>query len=96
MSLDKVEPNHEDNDVHCVLPQPNASVTCHYCKASTEGCKLVRCKNGNCGLCYCRKCLTGQYKYSKRAAKALPTPTWKCPRCTNKCVCREYDLVLIL
>ncbi len=66
-----------------------AALRCHYCGRSFEGSKMASCRSPLCHEFYCRKCLTGQYKYSKKAARMLPTPTWKCPRCTNKCMCSK-------
>jgi len=66
------------------------SAACHCCSKVSEPQKLVKCRDSNCGSFYCRKCLTGQYKYSKKAARLLPTATWRCPQCTSKCMCKKY------
>lgn len=75
---------------------PNSSpefYRCHYCAVQLDKSVVVRCKDSSCGMSYCRPCLTKQYKYSKKAAKQLPTATWRCPKCTGKCYCLKYSCI---
>eukprot|EP00829_Urostomides_striatus_P021635 TRINITY_DN974_c0_g3_i2.p2 TRINITY_DN974_c0_g3~~TRINITY_DN974_c0_g3_i2.p2 ORF type:complete len:103 (-),score=9.11 TRINITY_DN974_c0_g3_i2:273-581(-) len=63
---------------------------CHNCGKPFPEKMIVKCKNINCTLGFCRMCLTRHYKFSKKAARFLPTKNWKCPKCTNKCRCSQY------
>ena len=56
---------------------------CHICNTDAN---LVTCMVEERNA-FCRTCLTGKYKYSKPVAKKLPSRTWKCPICTQKCKC---------
>jgi len=61
--------------------------TCHYCNKKLSANSFAKCKVTGCGKQFCRKCLTSKYKFSKLKAAQLPTPLWKCPSCTFKCLC---------
>jgi len=61
--------------------------TCHYCNKEFSSSSLSKCKIVECGKMFCRRCLTSKYKFSKLKAAQLPTPCWKCPSCTYKCLC---------
>ena len=67
------------------------TINCHSCSMAYKLPKVARCRNPQCGEAFCRKCLSGRYKYSKKSAKQLPTSTWRCPKCTNKCLCKKYN-----
>lgn len=74
--------------VNCDNLNDCESTSCHQCGITS--CGLVRCTDGECGMSFCRPCLCRFYKFSKKAAKLLPTKTWKCPKCTLKCTCLKY------
>ncbi len=75
--------------------ETSAVFPCHSCEKLYEEKVLVRCRVTTCDLKYCRPCLSKVYKYSKEAAKDLPTATWKCPKCKNKCPCPRYAYFFI-
>jgi len=60
---------------------------CHCCYLNISERFIVKCLNPACQLYFCRPCLIRFYKYSRKIAKCLPSPTWKCPCCSNKCQC---------
>ena len=64
---------------------------CHYCATPLDQDTEVVCQVESCRSIYCRPCLSRQYKYSRKASKHLPTATWKCPKCLNKCGCKQYS-----
>lgn len=68
--------------------------TCHYCEKVMGQPDDVQCTNPECALSFCQSCLIRYYRYSRKVAKRLPTPTWKCPKCTKKCLCPKYVLPL--
>lgn len=62
---------------------------CHRCARGPGPVPLIKCQKKGCELFYCRRCLTCACKYSKKAASALPTPDWECPRCRRRCTCKK-------
>eukprot|EP00826_Nyctotherus_ovalis_P048266 TRINITY_DN5661_c0_g2_i1.p2 TRINITY_DN5661_c0_g2~~TRINITY_DN5661_c0_g2_i1.p2 ORF type:complete len:100 (-),score=7.90 TRINITY_DN5661_c0_g2_i1:160-459(-) len=62
---------------------------CHCCCAATATRIAVKCQSPECGLFFCRTCLVRYHKFSRRIAKRLPSPAWKCPRCLQKCRCQK-------
>lgn len=64
---------------------------CHHCGRHLAESRAVKCRGMKCTLCFCRQCLVRYYKYSKSAAKVLPSATWRCPKCTCKCMCGMFD-----
>ena len=69
-------------------PKPT-SKQCHYCSKYISN-KVIYCQAKECHLAYCKKCLTRKFKYSRNAVKSLPSRSWKCPKCKQKCDCKEY------
>lgn len=73
---------------------PNESsarkVECHCCLLKVFESSAVKCLNPDCPLSYCRPCLMRFHKFSRKIAKRLPSPAWRCPQCLNKCRCKKY------
>jgi hypothetical protein len=67
----------------------SVEVICHHCDKSLPENKVVKCQNIECKTYYCRVCLSRKYKFSKKAARLLPTVSWKCPKCTCRCRCKK-------
>lgn len=67
-------------------------IRCHHCSQQLKHNQLAKCQAHECLASFCKKCLTKSYKYSKAAAKELPTTTWKCPKCMQRCKCSKYKL----
>ena len=64
-------------------------VKCHYCANTMGKPAKVRCKCPGCSLAYCSVCLVKRYRYCKKVADKLPTRTWRCPKCLEKCPCEK-------
>jgi hypothetical protein len=79
----------------CCL-RKNRKAVRHHCNRSLGESKAVKCKEEKCENRFCRRCLVRYYKYSKEAARMLPSATWKCPKCTSKCVCLRLPIKNII
>jgi len=58
---------------------------CHHCGVKNPS---FPCHHSECNNIYCKKCLTGIYRYSnKNLRKYCKLSTWTCPACRYKCLC---------
>lgn len=81
------------------LPLENSSelqdLRCHQCHESPGRHPQILCSNPICRASYCRRCLSRWYKYAKKLLKKLPSDTWRCPKCQQKCICSMYWLFFL-